>query len=102
MRLELFEEMVRELDLSTGQSDVSTVGQSVFSEIRNDILQGVLLPGMKLKLSSLQKDYGVSINTLRENLMRLHNGFYFQAMNPRRQASEMRKKWGPSPSKKIV
>ncbi len=71
MRLELFEEMVRELDLSTGQSEVSTVGQSVFSEIRNDILQGVLLPGMKLKLSSLQKDYGVSINTLRENLMRL-------------------------------
>ena len=73
MRLELFEEMIKGTRTPARMliPDVSTVGQSVFSEIRNDILLGVLRPGMKLKLSSLQKDYGVSINTLRENLMRL-------------------------------
>ncbi len=71
MRTDIFGEMVKGLEPLAEHSDTNTVGQSVFSEIRNDILLGALRPGMKLKLSSLQRDYGVSVNTLRENLMRL-------------------------------
>jgi len=56
---------------SAGRADGPTVGEALFSEIRNDILLGDLHPGMKLKLASLKKDYDVSINTLRETLMRL-------------------------------
>jgi GntR family transcriptional regulator, carbon starvation induced regulator len=66
-----FEDTVKGLDPPTSESDNNTIGESVFVKIRNDILLGALQPGIKLKLSDLQRDYGVSINTLRENLMRL-------------------------------
>jgi DNA-binding GntR family transcriptional regulator len=71
MKTDIFEDMIRTVENLDEPSETSTVGQSVFSEIRNDILLGTLRPGMRLKLSSLQRNYGVSVNTLRENLMRL-------------------------------
>jgi len=71
MRAEFLERMIEDGDLSAERSDGSTVGEALCSEIRNDILLGALHPGMKLKLSSLKQDYDVSINTLRETLMRL-------------------------------
>lgn len=71
MRAELLERMIEGRDLPAERPDGSTVGEAVCSEIRNDILLGALHPGMKLKLSSLKRDYDVSINTLRETLMRL-------------------------------
>ena len=53
------------------QTDTGSVAEAVFGELRKDILLGALNPGMKLKLSSLKRDYDVSINTLRETLVRL-------------------------------
>ncbi|WP_432695748.1 GntR family transcriptional regulator [Marinobacterium sp. YM272] len=47
------------------------VGQSAYEQIRSHIMQGKLSPGQKLKLNALRVDYGVSVNTLRETLMRL-------------------------------
>ncbi|WP_221801361.1 GntR family transcriptional regulator [Oceanobacter mangrovi] len=47
------------------------VGQTAYETIRFDIVNGNLPPGEKLKLNGLQKRYGVSVNTLRETLMRL-------------------------------
>ncbi len=52
-------------------TDGGSVAEAVFGEIRKDILLGALNPGMKLKLSNLKRDYDVSINTLRETLVRL-------------------------------
>lgn len=71
MRAELFERMIEGYDPSPESTDGATVGETLFSELRNDILLGALHPGMKLKLASLKRDYDVSINTLRETLMRL-------------------------------
>ncbi|KEA62324.1 Transcriptional regulator, GntR family [Marinobacterium lacunae] len=51
--------------------DRKLVGQSSYERLRNDIMQGKLIPGQKLKLNLLRADYGVSVNTLRETLMRL-------------------------------
>lgn len=47
------------------------VGESAYEQLRNHIMQGKLTPGQKLKLNALRDDYGVSVNTLRETLMRL-------------------------------
>jgi len=71
MRAEIIERMMEGYEPSADSPDGTTVGEAVFSEIRNDILLGALHPGMKLKLASLKRDYDVSINTLRETLMRL-------------------------------
>jgi len=65
MRVEFLERMIEGPDAAE-RTDGATVGEAVFSEIRNDILLGALHPGMKLKLASLKRDYDVSINTLRE------------------------------------
>lgn len=51
--------------------DRKLVGESAYERLRNDIMQGKLTPGQKLKLNFLRSDYGVSVNTLRETLMRL-------------------------------
>lgn len=48
-----------------------SVGETVWRRIRTDIVTGKLAPGKKLKLSSLQNDYGTSVATLREVLNRL-------------------------------
>ncbi|MFD1384561.1 GntR family transcriptional regulator [Rhodanobacter aciditrophus] len=47
------------------------VGQSVYEQLRTDIMTGQLTPGAKLKLNLLKARYGASVNTLREALMRL-------------------------------
>ncbi|NLQ17761.1 GntR family transcriptional regulator [Marinomonas sp. M1K-6] len=47
------------------------VGQSVYEQLRSDIVTGKLAPSEKLKLNALRIRYGASVNTLRETLMRL-------------------------------
>jgi DNA-binding GntR family transcriptional regulator len=47
------------------------VGATAYETIRHDIVIGELPPNEKMKLNALQKRYGVSVNTLRETLMRL-------------------------------
>ncbi len=51
--------------------DRKLVGQTAYESLRNDIVTGNLGPGQKLKLNELRTRYGVSVNTLRETLMRL-------------------------------
>ncbi|ETI59284.1 GntR family transcriptional regulator [Marinomonas profundimaris] len=51
--------------------DRKLVGQSVYEQLRSDIVTGALSPGEKLKLNSLRLRYSASVNTLRETLMRL-------------------------------
>jgi DNA-binding GntR family transcriptional regulator len=51
--------------------DRKLVGQTAYESLRNDIVTGKLGPGQKLKLNELRSSYGVSVNTLRETLMRL-------------------------------
>jgi DNA-binding GntR family transcriptional regulator len=51
--------------------DRKLVGQTAYESLRNDIVAGKLSPGQKLKLNELRASYGVSVNTLRETLMRL-------------------------------
>ena len=51
--------------------DRKLVGQSVYEQLRSDIVTGRLLPGEKLKLNALRIRYSASVNTLRETLMRL-------------------------------
>jgi DNA-binding GntR family transcriptional regulator len=51
--------------------DRKLVGESAYEQLRNDIMNGTLVPGQKLKLNALRLAYGVSVNTLRETLMRL-------------------------------
>lgn len=48
-----------------------SIGDTVYQEIRTDILFGAFRPGAKLKLEGLRQRYDVSINTLRESLARL-------------------------------
>ncbi|MDG4718925.1 MULTISPECIES: GntR family transcriptional regulator [Thalassospira] len=59
-------------------STSSTVAETVYNEIRDDILYGELQPGVKLKLEALRERYSVGVNTLREVLNRLvASGFVF-------------------------
>jgi DNA-binding GntR family transcriptional regulator len=48
-----------------------TIGETAYARIRSDIIFGRLLPGQKLKLDQLKKNYAVSVSTLREILNRL-------------------------------
>lgn len=48
-----------------------TIGETAYARIRSDIIFGRLLPGQKLRLDQLKKDYAVSVSTLREILNRL-------------------------------
>ncbi|KQX42977.1 GntR family transcriptional regulator [Devosia sp. Root436] len=47
------------------------IGDIAFRRIRDDIVAGVLRPGIKLKLDALKAQYGASVSTLREILNRL-------------------------------
>jgi DNA-binding GntR family transcriptional regulator len=49
----------------------TSVGETAYGRIRNDILFGVLEPDRKLKLDGLRAAYSVSVSTLRETLNRL-------------------------------
>ncbi|MDO9436263.1 GntR family transcriptional regulator [Hydrogenophaga sp.] len=58
----------------TGNSDNSvSVGESVYRQIKSDIVFGRLQPNGKLKLQELRDHYGVSVTTLREVLNRLNS-----------------------------
>ena len=48
-----------------------SIGDTVYDQMRTDILFGEFAPGAKLKLEGLRERYDVSINTLRESLARL-------------------------------
>jgi DNA-binding GntR family transcriptional regulator len=49
----------------------STVTETIYRRIRQEILSGSFKPGGKLKLDTLKTRYQVSVNTLRETLSRL-------------------------------
>lgn len=49
----------------------STVGASVYQQIKRDIIFGELAPASKLKLNALKSRYEASLTTLRETLNRL-------------------------------
>jgi len=61
----------RQQPATAGQANQGTVGEVAYDRIHDDILSGILNPGMKLKLHQLGRSYGVSVNTLRETLTRL-------------------------------
>jgi DNA-binding GntR family transcriptional regulator len=48
-----------------------TMASSVYEQLRTDILKGRLVPGSKLRLQHLGKEYGVGNSPLREALNRL-------------------------------
>jgi len=45
----------------------------IYADLRAKLVSGALSPGMKLKPSDLQSEYGCSPNTIRDALMRLSN-----------------------------
>lgn len=51
--------------------DTLGVADQTFARIRADIIAGTLLPGARLRLEVLKRNYGVSVSTLREILSRL-------------------------------
>jgi len=54
-----------------GEKAPETLASSVYQRLRNDILQGRLEPGSKLRLQHLAKEYSVGNSPLREALNRL-------------------------------
>jgi DNA-binding GntR family transcriptional regulator len=61
----------------------STVGQSTFQVIKEDIIFGVLKPGLKLKLGVLKDQYSASVSILRETLNRLASEGFVEAKDQR-------------------
>ncbi len=51
-----------------------TIGETVYRQIRQDIIFGRLLPSQKLKLETLRAKHNASVSTLREILNRLCSG----------------------------
>jgi DNA-binding GntR family transcriptional regulator len=51
--------------------DGQTLNSRVFDALRSEILNGKLLPGQRLKASSIAESYDVSLNVIREALNRL-------------------------------
>lgn len=57
--------------LSLGQAPASapkTLVESAYAALRRDIIEGKLMPGLKLRVEHLKDDYGVGAGTLREAL----------------------------------
>ena len=48
-----------------------TLIESAYAELRDDIIEGVLAPGEKLRVEHLKDRYGVGAGTLREAITRL-------------------------------
>ncbi|MDR3472433.1 MAG: FCD domain-containing protein [Devosia sp.] len=57
--------------MSTNLAEPTTIGESVYRQIRADIIFGRLPPGQKLRLDRLKEVYGIGVSTLREILSRL-------------------------------
>lgn len=70
----------------------TTVGSTVYHQIKHDIIFGELAPGAKLKLNALKERYAASLSTLRETLNRLasegfvdapaQRGFFVRDVSP--------------------
>jgi DNA-binding GntR family transcriptional regulator len=65
------------------ENNSSTVGQSTFQTIKEDIIFGILKPGLKLKLSVLKDQYKASVSILRETLNRLSSEGFVEAKDQR-------------------
>lgn len=57
------------MNSSTGKA--ATLSHELYQELRSAILGGELRPGQRLRVSALCKQYGVSLNVIREALSRL-------------------------------
>lgn len=69
-------------NITTAASRAETLASSVYNQILNDILNGKLKPGHKLRLQSLKTDYNVGNSPLREALNRLSaNGMVVREEN---------------------
>jgi DNA-binding GntR family transcriptional regulator len=58
-------------DMEEERTAAKTMVETVFEQIREDILSGRLAPGDKLRVEQLRSAYGVGSSTLREALSRL-------------------------------
>lgn len=68
--------------ITSSASRAETLASSVYNQILNDILNGKLKPGHKLRLQSLKTDYNVGNSPLREALNRLSsNGMVVREEN---------------------
>lgn len=56
-----------------------TISQTIYEKLKDDIILGDLLPGIKLKLNVLKDKYGVSVSILRETLSRLASEGFIEA-----------------------
>ncbi len=65
------------------EKSLSTVGQSTFNTIKDDIIFGILKPGLKLKLSIMKDQYDASVSILRETLNRLATEGFVEAKEQR-------------------
>ena len=69
-------------NITTTASRAETLASSVYNQILDDILNGKLKPGFKLRLESLKTDYNVGNSPLREALNRLSaNGMVVREEN---------------------
>ncbi len=57
--------------MSTNLAEPTTVGESIYRQIRADIIFGRLPPSQKLRLDRLKETYGIGVSTLREILSKL-------------------------------
>lgn len=62
---------------------MSSIGGTTYSQIKTDIIFGVLAPGAKLKLEALKAQYHTSNSTLRETLNRLSSDGFVVAEEQR-------------------
>ncbi|MBF0277965.1 MAG: GntR family transcriptional regulator [SAR324 cluster bacterium] len=65
------------------KKSLNTVASSTYESLKHDIIFGILVPGMKLKLSPLKRQYSASVSTLRETLNRLASEGFVSAEEQR-------------------
>ena len=58
-------------EASTFAGGSRTLIEQVYVQLRDDIVEGSLLPGAKLRIEHLRQRYGVGAGTLREAITRL-------------------------------
>lgn len=56
---------------SSSLTEPTTLVEAAYQRLRNDIVEGILAPGEKLRVEHLKDRYGVGAGTLREALLRL-------------------------------
>jgi DNA-binding GntR family transcriptional regulator len=72
-------------DIPNGAVEIPNLAHRLFTEIRRDIVAGVLAPGSRLKTEELAKRYQTSANPVREALWRLQ-GEGFVVLAPKQGA----------------